>query len=173
MAASKYLARVNGRTQQQSAKQTSTGVTDAGKIAALGDDGRLDMSLMPAGIGADTQILPASESLSAGNFVNIWADTGVAKVRLADNSNGRPADGYVLDAVSSAADATVYPLDGTNSELATLSPGASYWLGTAGGVIETPLLETDIANAGKVSQLLGKAKSATELMTSDDGYVIL
>ncbi len=173
MAASKYLARVNGRTQQQSTKQASTGVPDAGKIPSLGDDGRLDMSLMPAGIGADTQILPASEALSAGNFVNIWADTGVAKARLADNSNGRPADGYVLDAVSSAADATVYPLDGTNSELSTLAPGASYWLGTAGGVIETPLQETDVVNAGKVSQMLGKAKSATELMTSDDSYVIL
>lgn len=92
---------------------------------------------------------------------------------MADNSNGRAADGYVLDAVLLAADATVYPLDGTNSELTSLTPGSEYFLGVAGGVTLTPLDETDVANANKVSQYLGKAKSATELITSDDGYVIL
>ncbi|MFA5386810.1 MAG: hypothetical protein WC322_00225 [Candidatus Paceibacterota bacterium] len=171
--AQRFLARVSGKTKQIEAKATSTGAADAGKIAALGSDGRLDESMMPAGIGADTQIIPASEALSAGNLINIWSDSGDVKVRLADNSNGRPADGYVLDAVAMAADATVYPLDGTNSELTGLTPGAEYWLGTAGGVIAVPLDETDAANASKISQYLGKAKSATELITTDDGYVIL
>ncbi|ADU99456.1 hypothetical protein [Alicycliphilus denitrificans] len=171
--AQRFLARISGKTKQMEAKAASAGAGDAGKIPALGPDGKLDMSMMPAGIGADTQIIPASEALSAGNFVNIWSDAGAAKVRLADNSNGRPADGYVLDAVSSAADATVYPLDGTNSELTGLAPGAEYWLGTAGGVTNTPLDETDAGNANKISQYLGKAKSATELITVDDGYVVL
>ncbi|WP_313080430.1 hypothetical protein [Pulveribacter sp.] len=171
--AQRFLARTGGKTRQLEAKATSAGAADAGKIPALDSSGKLDMSMMPAGIGADTQILPASEALSAGNLVNIWSDGGVAKVRLADNSNGRAADGYVLDAVASAADATVFPLDGTNSELTGLTPGAEYWLGTAGGVIAVPLDETDSANANKISQYLGKAKSATELITEDDGYVIL
>lgn len=171
--AQRFLVRSSGKTRQLEAKAASAGAADAGKIPALDSSGKLDMSMMPAGIGADTQILPASEALSAGNFVNIWSDAGVAKVRLADNSNGRAADGYVLDAVSSAANATVYPLDGTNSDLASLTPGAEYWLGTAGGVTAVPLDETDVANANKISQYLGKAKSATELITEDDGYVIL
>lgn len=171
--AQKFLARVSGKTKQIKATATSAGAGDAGKIPALGSDGRLDESMMPPGIGANTQIIPTSESLSAGNFVNIWTDSGAVKVRLADNSNGRPADGYVLDAVASSASATVYPLDGTNSELSGLTPGAEYWLGTAGGVTATPLDETDDGNAGKVSQYLGKAKSATELITTDDGPVIL
>lgn len=168
-----FLARVAGRTKQLFAIDESAGAGDAGKIPALGSDGRFDMSMMPNGLGADTHVIPASEALSAGNFVNIWTDSGAVKVRLADNSNGRQADGFVLDAVSSSANATVYPLDGTNSELTGLTPGAAYWLGTAGGVTTTPLDETDVANANKISQYLGKAKSATELITADDGYVVL
>ncbi|NMG64372.1 hypothetical protein GPA19_05355 [Azoarcus indigens] len=171
--AQRFLARLGGETKQVEAKAASVGAADAGKIPALGDDGRLDGSMMPAGIGADTQILPASEALAAGTFVNIWADAGVAKVRLADNSNGRPADGYVLEAVSSAADATVYPLDGTNSALTGLAPGSKYYLGTAGAVTATALDETNSSNANKISQYLGKAKSVSELITTDDGYVVL
>jgi hypothetical protein len=171
--AQRFLARVAGETRQLQATTASTGVPDAGKILALGADGRLHESVMPPGIGAATQLLPASEALSAGQFVNIWSDAGTAKVRLADNNNGRPADGYVLEAVAPAANATVYPLDGTNAQLSGLTPGARYFLGTAGGVTATALDEPDAANANKISQYLGKAKSATELITTDDGYVVL
>ena len=171
--AEKFLVRQDGKTKRKAAITTSAGVADAGKIPALDSAGKLHMSMMPNGIGAETQVLPASENLSAGVFVNIFSDSGVAKVRLADNSNGRPADGYVLESVSAAADATVYPLDGTNSQLSSLTPGVEYWLGTAGGVITTPLDESDPTNDNKISQYLGKAKSATELITTDDGYVVL
>jgi hypothetical protein len=67
----------------------------------------------------------------------------------------------------------VYPLDGINSNLSGLTPGVRYYLGTAGGVIATPLVETDAGNVGSISQYLGYAKSATELVTNDDGYVEL
>jgi hypothetical protein len=153
MAAQKFLVRKAGRTQQEQSTVASTGAADAGSVVALDADGRLNASALPAGIGADTQILPASEALIAGNFVNIFADAGVAKVRLADNSNGRVADGYVLASVASSADATVYPLDGTNNGLVGLDAGGSYWLGVAGGTIATPLVETDQANTNKISQL--------------------
>lgn len=171
--AQKFLVRESGKTKQKGALTVSTGATDAGKMFVPGADGKWDMSLMPNGVGAATQIIPASENLSAGAFLNIFSDSGVAKVRLADNSNGRPADGYVLVAVTAPNNATVYPLDGTNSQLSRLTPGAEYWLGTAGGVTDTPLDESDAANANKISQYLGKAKSATELITTDDGYVVL
>lgn len=171
--AQKFLVREGGKTKQKEATTTSAGAADAGKLPALNSAGKLDETLLPNGVGAATQIIPASEALSAGVFVNIWSDAGAAKVRLADNSNGRPADGYVLTAVSPAANATVYPLDGTNSELSALTPGAEYWLGTAGAVTDTPLDENNVANANKISQYIGKAKSATELITTDDGYVVL
>lgn len=169
----KFLARVSGQTKQIEANATSSGASDAGKIPALDSAGKLDSSMMPNGVGANTQILPASEALSAGSFVNIWSDSSVAKVRLADNSNGREADGYVLASVSSGANATVYPLDGVNSGLSSLTPGVKYYLGTAGAVTATALDETSSGNANKISQYLGKAKSATELITTDDPAVVL
>lgn len=173
MAAQKFLVREAGQTRQKSAVAQSVGVADAGKVAALDDTGRLDPSLMPLGIGVQVDILPASEALDAGDFVNIWADSGTVKVRKADNSNGREAHGFVSDAVSLAADATVHPLDGVNAAMSGLTPGAHYWLGTAGDVTDTPLDEAAPANANKVSQLLGVALSATELRTDDHEVVVL
>ena len=169
----KYLVRQGGVTKQESSVKQSAGSADAGKIPSLGDDGRLDETFLPIGIGAQTSLLPASEELNAGNLVNIFTEGGVAKVRKADNSNNRPADGFVVDAVSSTATATVYPLENVNSGLTGLTPGATYWLGTAGAVIAVPLDESDVANDGKVSQQIGKALSATELRTDDYGFVIL
>jgi hypothetical protein len=168
-----FLARVAGKTKQVFAILTSAGAADSGKIPALDGSGRLDASFMPLGIGAQTVQAPATEALSAGNFVNFWNDTGTFSVRLADNSNGRVAHGFVVDTVSSSATATVYPIDGVNAELSGLTIGSEYWLGTAGGVISTALDATDVANANKVCQHLGIAKSATELVTEDQGYVIL
>lgn len=173
MAAQRFLTRTGGKTKQAQGKTASTGAADAGALVALDDTGKLDESVMPLGIGVQVNILPASEALDAGDFVNIFDDAGVAKVRKADNSNGRSADGFVTAAVSSAADATVHPLDGVNAAMTALSPGKEYWLGTAGDVIEVPLDETDPLNANKVSQQLGKALTATELRTDDYGYVIL
>lgn len=173
MTAQHFLTRTGGKTKQTKGKVTSTGVADAGALVALDSSGKLDESMMPLGIGVQVNILPASEALDAGDFVNIFDDGGVAKVRKADNSNGRSADGFVTAAVTSSADATVHPLDGVNAELTALSPGKEYWLGTAGDVIGTPLDETDPLNANKVSQQLGKAVSATELRTDDYGYVVL
>ncbi len=168
-----FLARVAGRTKQILATVVSAGAADAGKIPGLGSDGRLDMSVMPSGIGANTTQAVASEALGAGKFVNYWDNAGVFSVRLADNNNGRQADGYVSAAVTASEAATVFPLDGTNAGLTGLTVGARYWLGTAGSATATPLDETDVANANKVSQHLGIAKSATELVTDDLGYVVL
>lgn len=168
-----FLARVAGHTRQIFATVISAGAPNAGDIVGLGPSGRLDMSVMPEGIGANTTQAAASEALGAGKFVNYHEAGGVFSVRLADNSNGRPADGFVLEAVAEAATATVYPLDSTNAQLTGLTIGTRYWLGTAGSVTATPLDETDVANANKISQYLGVAKSVTELVTDDDGHVVL
>jgi hypothetical protein len=168
-----FLARITGGTKQMFGLAVSAGAADAGKIPALGTDGRFDTSLMPVGIGANTTIATASEAIGAGKFVNFHSNGGLLGVRLADNNNGRQADGYVKDAVANAAAATVYPLDTTNTALSGLTPGGRYWLGTAGGVIAAALDATDIDNAGKVCQELGVAKSATELLTDDLGFVVL
>ncbi|MDR2365425.1 MAG: hypothetical protein LBD68_06160 [Zoogloeaceae bacterium] len=169
----KYLARVAGKTKRQSAIATSAGVTDAGRIAALNSEGKLDVTLLPSGIGANVFTATAKEALSAGAFVNLFADAGVFSARLADNTNGRSADGFVSAATPSGNAATIYPLGEVNANLSGLAVGNEYWLGITGGVIATPLDEDDDGNDGYISQHLGKAKSATELVTVRDDPVIL
>lgn len=166
-----FLARVNGRLQQIFAIVVSSGAANSGDIAALGADGRFDETVMPLGIGANIVVAEASEAISAGRFVNLFYDTGVLKMRLADNSNARPAWGYVRDSVASAVDGSVYRINTTNANMSALTPGADYWLGVAGGVIDTPLnAETD---TGKLDQYLGVASSATELVTVEHSPVYL
>lgn len=168
-----FLASVGGIVTQLYGLVVSGGAADGGKIVALDETGRLDESVLPLGIGADTVSAVASETLGAGKFVNFFNDGGTFSARLADNSNGRFADGFVVEEFTATQTATVYPIDGVNAELTGLTAGSRYWLGTAGGVTSTPLDETDTGNAGKVSQYLGVAKSATELVTDDRGYVVL
>lgn len=166
-----FLARVAGKTKQIIATVVSAGAADAGKVVALDDSGRLDQSLLPTGVGANTVSVVASEAIGAGKFVDLWLDAGVLKTRLADNSNQRPAWGYVKTAVALAGTATVYRLNTVNSALSGLVAGSDYWLGTAGGVTDTPL-DPD-ASSGLMDQYLGKASSETELVTVEHAPVYL
>lgn len=168
-----FLARLGGHTKQVRPVVVSTGTNDAGRIIAADSSGRIDLSLLPEGVGASLVVGTASETLSAGALVNFYSNGGVFSVRLADNSNGRRADGFVLAAVTSANQASVYPLGEINSSLSGLTVGADYWLGTAGAVTATPLDEADDDNVGKLSQYIGKARSATELVTVPDEWVEL
>lgn len=169
MAGNKYLALVSGRKQEVASIQSSAGAGDAGKIPALDAAGKIDNSMMPVGIGADTKIVPSSENLAAGDFVNLWDDAGTLKARKADaTTSGKEADGFVLAAVTAPANATVY-FEGTNNQRAGLTPGARQYLNTtAGGVTSTPP-----SAAGNVVQYLGKAISATEItFEPDDGVIV-
>jgi hypothetical protein len=122
-------------------------------------------------VGANIVVANATENLSAGDFVNLHDNTGVLGVRKADNSNNREAWGYVKAAVTSGNPATVYRLNTVNDARTGLTAGASYWLGTAGGVITTPL--DPVADVGKTCQFLGIAKSTTELVTEELEAVLL
>lgn len=169
----KLIQRKAGKFQQYTPVTQSAGSADAGKLPALNSSGKLDSTLMPDGIGAATRTATASEALTAGAFVNEYLNSSALGVRLADNSNSRPATGFVKSAVTSGATATIWPLDSTNDQLSSLTIGTDYYLGTAGGVLATPLDATDTAQAGKIDQKLGRARSATELVTDDYDYVVL
>lgn len=140
------------------AKTTSAGAGDANKIVALDGSGRIDNTMMPVGIGADTKTITASEALSAGNYVNVWSDASVFKVRKADGStSGKRAHGFVLSAVSSGASATVY-FEGENSAVTGMTPGDVFLGVTAGaGQATAPTV------AGQTVQRLGVATSATSV----------
>lgn len=171
MAAQGFIARVNGKLKQVFAILVSAGAADAGKIPGLDGAGKLDASFMPAGLGANQVILPTTENLASGDFVNLYDNAGVLSMRKADNSNNREAWGYVNAATVSPTAATALRLGTTNANRSALTPGATYWLGTAGGVISAPL--DPATQVGKTCQILGVAKSATELVTAELDPVLL
>jgi hypothetical protein len=158
--ANKYISLNSGRLTEVEATVSSAGAGDAGELVALDNTGRLDTSVMPVGIGADTTTIATSENLSAGDFVNIWNDAGTPKARkaIADVA-GKEACGFVLAATTAPANASVYH-EGTNTQLTGLTAGSRYYLSaaTAGTATATPPSAT-----GNVVQFVGVAVSATAL----------
>lgn len=160
MAARKFLTIISGIVTLMSSKDSSAGAGDAGAIVALDAAGKIDSSMMPSGVGADSCVCDASENLAAGDLVNLWDDSGTIKARKADaTAVGKEADGFVSGAVTSGASATVI-LDGTIAGLSGLTIGAFYYLATTGGAITAAAPSA----TGNVYQPVGKAKSATELV---------
>lgn len=157
MAGKSFLRLVSGAFREILGVQTSAGAGNAGDIPALDASGRLDSSMMPVGIAADTASVTASENLADGDFVNIWNSTG-AKARKADATTaGKEADGFVLAAVTSGQPATVY-FEGTNDHVTGQTVGQAYLQTTAG------LAGATIPSAsGNVVQGLGVATSATAI----------
>lgn len=160
MPAPYFLQRL-GAGFKQVVATTLGGAGNADKIVATGAGGLLDISLFPAGIGADILVVPATEALAAGAQVNLWASGGVLSARNADAvaaNGGKRSDGFVLAAVASGASATVYRSGGPNTALSGLTPGTDYYLGTGGQVTATQNV-----TAGQTDQYIGKATSATVL----------
>ena len=156
MAAKKFLRLVNGVLTEIFGVQASAGAANAGDLVSLDDTGRIHNSMLPVGIGADTATITASETLAAGDWVNVWNDAGTAKVRKADATTaGKEVHGFVLSAVTSGNPATVY-FEGTNTQVTGQTPGPVYLQTTAGtGGATIP------SASGNVVQSIGVAVSAT------------
>lgn len=158
MAGNKYISMVAGLFTEVAAVDTSAGAGDAGKIIALDSGGKLPASMTPAGLGADTAVIVASEALAAGDLVNIHISSG-AKVRKADASTtGKEAHGYVLASVLNAGNATVY-FEGLDNTQTGLTAGAVQFLSAT-----TPGKATSTAptGTGQVVQRVGFSYSTTE-----------
>ena len=157
MAGNKYLSNNAGTITEASSIQSSAGAGDAGKIPALDAAGRLDTSMMPTGIGADTALIQASENLANGDLVNVH-NSGGARVRKADaTSAGKEAHGFVLAAVTSGNNATVY-FEGSNSGVTGLTPGPQFLSTTAGTATATAP-----SGSGNIVQRVGFATAAAAL----------
>lgn len=151
MAASKFLKQVNGVLTEEAPVTSSA----ADKIPALDGSGKLNMNMMPTGIGADIAVVQASENLAAGDFVNIHNSSG-ARVRKADaTAAGKEAHGFVLAAVTSGQNADVY-FEGSNNQVTSMTPGEVF-LATSAGLATG----TAPSSAGNVVQKIGVAVSAT------------
>lgn len=157
MAGKKFLRLISGAITEVLGVQTSAGAANAGDIPALDASGRLDNSMLPVGIGADTASIATSENLSAGDYVNIWNSTG-AKARKADATvAGKEAHGFVLSAVTSPASATIY-FEGLNTAVTGQSVGVVFLTTTPGvGGAAIP------SAAGNIVQKIGICTSATSV----------
>ena len=159
MAAQRFLAFIGGRLKQVAATIASAGAADDGKLVGLDASGRLDPTVMPTGVGAQTKIVTSSEILAAGDLINLHISSG-DKVRKADaTAEGKEVHGFVLAGFGNGASATIY-LGGTMTGLSGLVAGTRYYLSasTPGALTATPP-----ATAGNVVQFVGIAISATEL----------
>jgi len=120
---------------------------------------------------APAETLVASEQLTAGDVVNIWSNTGAARVRRASAVfPGKEANGFV-DADTAAGEAVVVRYVGSKSqEGAPLVPGATYFLsGTEpGGLALYPPTVS-----GHVVQVVGKASSHRTLVFNPGNSVVL
>jgi hypothetical protein len=156
MAVNKYLTNVSGVATEITAPVISAGSADAGKLPALNASGKLDATVMPTGIGADTRALVTTEAIAAGDFVNIPA--GAFTVRKADaTAVGKEAMGFCLAAFASGATATVY-FEGTNDQVTGQTGGVVFLSTTPGAATATPP-----SAPGNVVQPIGIAVSATAI----------
>jgi hypothetical protein len=159
MAGEKFLKHSSGLLAEQASRQSSSGAADAGKIVALDATGKLDNSLLPTGIGAETKSLPTTESLSDGDFVNIFDNSGAVSCRKADaTTQGKEAHGFVLAAIASGASATVY-VAGINTHLSALTGGPRMYLSTTAGAATSSAPSA----SGNVVQEVGQRLSDTEI----------
>lgn len=165
--ADKFLYNNSGNITEKVALTTSAGAGDAGKIVALDNSGRLDATFMPVGIVPETASVATSESLSAGDWVNIWNNGGTFSVRKADATSIKPADGFVLSAFVHPTTATVF-LEGTNTAVTGASPGRQF-------LSTTPGLSSNTAptGTGNIVQKIGTATSATTVNFEPQDFIVL
>lgn len=157
MGANKYLSNVSGKIKEVFASVTST----ANAIVAMDSTGRLDISVLPIGVGAETVVCVSSENLAAGAFVNLFLNGGVITARNADSTtNAKPAVGFVLTSVTSPASATVFALGQNNTAVTSLTIGSTYFLNTVGTLTTTPPGTT-----GNIVQEIGIATLTTAIDT--------
>ena len=103
-------------------------------------------------------VLMASEYITAGQPVNIFVVGVTSKVRLANpNYTDRGADAFATEDAAPGAMVRVQPT-GLNTRIRPFFSGP-VWLDPsgAGRYTDTPIDPTNPANAGKLSQCLGKA----------------
>lgn len=168
----KYLQvnNTNGGFREVEAIDTSSGAGDAGKIIGLDSAGKLSSTMLPAGVGATTISVPASENLAAGDFVNLWNDSGTLKARKADaTSASKSAYGFVLASVTSPSNALVYALSESNNALTGLTVGSGYFLSATAGQVTT----TAPTASNNIRQFLGVAVTTTTILTRPEPPVLL
>lgn len=161
MATQRFLTLIGNKLKSIGAAVTST--PDA--IVAGNSSGKIDLTWMPDGIGAEVVSAVTSENLIAGDFVNLYTNAGVNTLRKADSTtNSKPTYGFVIANSTTPASATMYILGIANTNLTGLTVGSTYVLSksTPGGFTE---ISAYTSTTGNIIQELGIATSTTTLLT--------
>ena len=138
------------------------------KVPSLDANGRFPMTMMPTGIGADASTMTAAGAIAAGDFVNVFDDTGTPKIRKADASAlSTMAHGFVLASIADTETGTVY-WEGSNTEVTGLTAGNHFLSETAGDATATAP-----TTSGAIVQSLGVATSATSINFEPQTPVLL
>ena len=166
MSALRFLTRiVDGTVRLVSAITTSAGGADANKIIATDSSGKLDASLLPAGVEVQVEAMTSSEDIDAGDFVNIYDNTGTRTARLAvANDPEKLAHGFVLASTLSGATVSVYT-KGINTS-ATSNENTKYYLSSTTAGLATSTAPTD--TNGHFQQVLGFGTGTGVLFEFDD-----
>ncbi len=160
MPAKRFLGLVAGRLKQIAAVVVSAGAGNDGDLVALDAAGKLDASVLPAGVGQNSITATASEALAANDLVNIYNVAGTLTMRKADATiEGKECYGFVKAAVANAAIGTVFTSGNILTGLTGLTPGARQYLSTTTGA----RTETPPSAAGNVVQMIGVAAGATSI----------
>lgn len=128
----------------------STGNASAGKTVLLGADGKISPTMINTS-NSNSKVMTASETLVAGNWINLHDVAGQARVRKADAATGKECMGYVLEGVAAGGTVTVY-FEGENTAVTGMVAGPVYLSSTPGaGQAASP------TGAGVISQVVGVA----------------
>jgi len=159
MADGKYLAEDTGEIKEEQAPNVSAGAGDSGKLARLDAAGKFDVTFMPAGFGDDSISLATFENLNAGDWCNVFDDSGTVKIRKADaTTTGKDAVGFVKTGSTAPTANTIF-FEGVNAGNAALTEGVTYWLSTTAGSETT----TAPSASGNIVQKVGRSLSDTEI----------
>lgn len=173
MATQKVLV-LDGTTNlpsQLTPNTTSAGAADAGKLIALNGSGLVDSTMLPSSSGLPSLSVPTSENLAAGAIVNLYSASGTLTARNASAADAtKPADGFVLAATTSPANATVYFAGSMNNGASGLTLGAPVFLSASTAGAATATAPSTAGNL--VQRLGGDAISATEFLFNPDKGII-
>lgn len=167
-----YLNIVSGKIKQLAALMTGGTPAQGGQIIASNDQGVLDVSFLPPGVGPETitAIVDASNTLMPGNFVYIDTRNGSTATAFLATATGtagvaaKPAIGFVLTKFDPGTTATIYTVSQRNTAVTGLTAGMDYYLSLAGGGAITTSIP-----AGRycIWQYIGRADTDRSIIFSD------
>jgi len=158
----KIIQNIAGRLKefQLTGEDTSAGAGDAGKIVLLNSSGKVDATMLPIDITAESISLVVGENVSANDLVYVKAADSKIYKADAGATNKQVAIGYVRSAVTAngSNEATIYFDGAVTSSGFTI--GAPVYLSVTAGASTA----TAPSTTGQLVQPIGVAFSTTQYM---------